>query len=142
MDRGFNLLIVDDDVGQVQLLEVLMKELGLTHQCHHASDGAKALDYLHRRSPYEDAPRPDLVLLDLNMPGMNGHEVVRSIKSDPNLRSIPVIILSSSRDQTDVDASYSEGANAYINKPSDLETNLKTIASIDQFWGRVVRLPE
>jgi CheY-like chemotaxis protein len=140
--RAFDLLVVDDDIGQVQLLQVLMKELGLPHRCHHAPDGKKALDFLHRRPPYENVPRPDLILLDLNMPGMNGHEVVRTIKSSPDLRTIPVIILSSSRNQADVDESYREGANAYINKPSDLESNLRTIQGIDRFWAQVVRLPD
>lgn len=142
MNRAFNLLIVDDDIGQVRLLEVLMKELNQPHRLHHVPDGTKALDFLYSRPPYELAPRPQLILLDLNMAGMNGCEVLREIKGDPELRAIPVIILSSSQSRTDIDACYGERANAYISKPSDLDSNLQLLREIDRFWMQTARLPD
>jgi CheY-like chemotaxis protein len=142
MSRAFDLLVVDDNPDQVELTGVLMTELGLPHRCHHAADGRTALDFLHRRSPFDDVPRPDLILLDLNMPGMDGCEVLRHIKSDPELRSIPVIILSTSERPADIDSCYGEYANAYIQKPSDLENSLRVLREIDRFWFGVVQLPE
>lgn len=137
MSRTLNLLIVDDDPKQVRLMETLMQELGLLHRCYHAMSGAQALAFLKRLTPFEDAPRPQLILLDLNMPGMNGYEVLREIKSDPLFRSIPVVMLSCSGALKDVDACYGEHANAYVQKPLDLEGNLQIVREIDRFWADV-----
>lgn len=141
MGRVFDLLIVDDDPVQLQLVQDLVRELGLLHRCHCVSDGGKALDLLRRRPPFEKAPRPDLILLDLNMPGMHGSEVLHRIKSDLELGSIPVIMLSSSEALQDVDACYREHANAYIQKPTDLESNLALLREIDRFWAELATVP-
>ena len=141
MGRVFDLLIVDDDPGQLRLMQILLGELGLGHRCYYTSNGPKALDFLHRRAPLEEAPRPHLILLDLNMPGMNGCEVLRQIKSDPELCAIPVIILSSSQAESDVDACYREHANAYIHKPADLASNLGLLREIDRFWAECALVP-
>jgi len=135
MGRALDLLIVDDNPGQLKLVQALLQDLGLMHRCHYAQDGPKALDFLYRRTPFEEAPRPHLILLDLNMPGMAGCEVLRLVKSDSALCSIPVIMLSTSEALKDVDACYSEHANAYVVKPRDLESNLNLLRDIDRFWA-------
>lgn len=141
MGRVFDLLIVDDDPGQVHLIQALMRELGLRHRCYGAQGGNAALDFLRRKPPFEEAPRPDLIFLDLNMPGMGGCEVLHQIKSDPDLSSIPVIMLSSSEALQDVDACYREHANAYIRKPLDLESNLTLVREINRFWAELATVP-
>jgi CheY-like chemotaxis protein len=128
------LLIVDDDTAQVQLLKALLHELGLAHRCHHALSGDIALAFLNRAPPYQNAPRPHLILLDLNMPGMDGCEVLHRIKGDPKFLTIPVIVLSNSQSSQDVDACYNGHANAYLVKPGNLDAALAMVQSIDRFW--------
>jgi CheY-like chemotaxis protein len=142
MARIFDLLIVDDDPAQLKILCTLLRELNLEHRCHYASSGQQALDFLKHKAPFQGAVRPNLILLDLNMPGMDGCEVLRQIKSDPELRTIPVVMLSSSQAIQDVDACYREHANAYVRKPTDLESNLKLLRDIDRFWAELVVLPQ
>jgi CheY-like chemotaxis protein len=142
MGRTCDLLIVDDDSAQLRLLQLLLKELDLPHHCHSVTNGDAALDFLHRRPPYESAPRPHLILLDLNLPGKSGCDILREIKSDPDLRVIPVIIFSQSRSKADIQACYSEKANAFISKPNDLDSNIKIIEAIEHFWLKSVQLPE
>ncbi len=141
MGRVFDLLIVDDDPAQLQLAQSLLAELGLPHRCHHASDGPKAIDFLQRKHPFEEAPRPHLILMDLNMPGMDGCEVLRRVKSDAQLCAIPVIMFSSSQALQDVNAAYCGRANAYICKPTELEANLTLFRDIVRFWAEVAVLP-
>jgi len=141
MARVSNLLVVDDDVGQVILLRNLFKILGLPHECHHVVNGSLALQFLRLQPPYENAPRPQLILLDLNLPGKSGHEVLQEIKLDPVLRSIPVIVLSTSRRTEDIVASYDHHANAFISKPSDLPEAIEVISAIDRFWLETAELP-
>ena len=140
MGRVFDLLIVDDDPVQLQLVQDLVRELGLLHRCHCVSDGGKALDLLRRRPPFEKAPRPDLILLDLNMPGMHGSEVLHRIKSDLELGSIPVIMLSSSEALQDVDACYREHANALF-KNQRTSRALALLREIDRFWAELATVP-
>src|ERR1700749_4108688 len=97
MGQVFDLLIIDDDRDQVGIIKILLADLGLSHRCHHAASGATGLDFLRHKPPYENAPRPHLILLDLNMPQMDGCEVLRQVKSDLDLLSIPVIMLSTSQ---------------------------------------------
>jgi len=130
-------LIVDDDLSQLHLVQALLRELNVSHECHYAANGPQALNFLNRRPPFERAPRPDLVLLDLDLPGMNGYQVLQHLKHDPNLRSIPTIILSSSRAIEDVNACYEEHANAFVQKPTDLDESLRVLEGIDRFWSRV-----
>jgi CheY-like chemotaxis protein len=142
MDRVLDLLIIDDDPSQAALMKAVVRELGLPHHCHYAFNGSVALDFLRRIPPFERAPRPDLILLDLNMPGMNGREVLHIVKSDPALHSIPVIMLSSSHAIQEVAACYGEHANAYIQKPLDLEGNLSVVRHLDRFWSGLALLPD
>lgn len=135
MGRSFDLLIVDDDVSQGSLVRTLLQEMGLSHRCHHCSSGSEALDFLDRRAPFQNAPRPHLILLDVNLPGMDGCEVLERIKSNPQLRSIPVVMLSTSRSLRDIDACYNAHANAYIRKPTDLAGNVAVLRHLDQFWN-------
>ena len=135
MGRVFDLLIVDDDPSQLRLVEVMIHDLGLQHRCHYASSGPKALDFLMRVYPFEHAPRPHLILLDLNMPGMDGCELLHLLKSNPSLLSIPVIVLSTSYAQQDVDSCYREHANAYVKKPADYEGTFNLLRDIDRFWA-------
>ena len=130
--------MVDDDPGDVLLIEEAFLARRIGHRFHTAGDGVIALDYL--RDP--DRPRPDLVLLDLNMPRMDGREVLSEIKTDPALRSIPVVVLSTSVVDEDVLASYELRANAYITKPVDLDEFTATVHQIDSFYLGVVQLPQ
>lgn len=141
MHRVLSFLIVDDDNSQLHLMRAILVELQMPHECHYVSNGQDALDFLHRKPPYEQARRPDLILLDLNMPGMSGFEVLRSIKTDDRLRNIPTIILSGSQASKDVNTCYGEYANAYIHKPTDLLDSIKVLEQIDRFWSHVA-VPE
>ena len=105
------------------------------------SDGVEALDFLHRRGPYADADPQDLILLDLNLPKMNGREVLAEIKQDPELRKIPVVVLTTSSAEADVLSAYDLHANCYITKPVDLDQFVKVVRSIEDFWLAIVRLP-
>lgn len=137
---GRDLLIVDDDTTQVYLFRQMLRELGHAHRCHHAPNGIAALDFLYRKAPYKDAPRPELIILDINMPGMNGCEVLSKIKADPALRAIPIIMFSVGMSQDDVNRSYSAHANAYVRKPEDYEASLRVVDQIERFWCRTARL--
>lgn len=128
-------LVVDDNVDQFRLLRAVLKDLKLPHVCYYAQDGVQALNFLNRRPPFEAVPRPDLVLLDFDMPGMTGCEVLHQLKGDPNLKSIPAIILSGSRSSKHVNACYREHANAFVPKPIDLDDTIRVLESIDRFWS-------
>lgn len=123
------------------MIEALLGHLHLPHGCYYASSGPSALDFLKQRPPFESVPRPDLILLDLNMPGMSGSEVLHQVKSDPALRSIPVIMVSGSLASNDVQTCYKEHANAYISKPPDMESTLKLLQDIHRFWADTALLP-
>jgi CheY-like chemotaxis protein len=138
--RSRDLLIIDDDVAQAYLFERLLNELGLAHKCHHAADGRQALDFLRRCHPYENAPRPELIILDIHMPGIDGCAVLGEIKRDSNLRCIPVIMFSLAGAE-EIDACYCEHANAYIRKPADYEGTLHVVRQIERFWFHTVQLP-
>ena len=137
MRSSLDLLIVDDNASQLHLVRALVRELGFSHRCYSATSGKLALDFLNRRPPYEHAPRPNLILLDFNMPEMSGCEVLQNIKGDPEFRSIPIIMLSSSRSLQDVNACYQGYANAYLHKPFDLEGTRRILEDIDRFWSQV-----
>ena len=136
-----NILIVDDSPGDVRLLREAMKEITLSYNLHTVSDGGLALEFLHRAGIYVDAVRPDLILLDFNMPKKNGREALMEIKSNERLRSIPVIVLTTSASEKDILLAYQLGANCYITKPSELDQFLKVIKSVADFWLETAKLP-
>jgi CheY-like chemotaxis protein len=138
--KTINVLLVEDDPGDVLMTREAFDEY-LHNRLDVVSDGEAALAYLHREEPYPDAPRPDLILLDLNLPRRDGREVLREVKADPNLASIPVIVLTTSQAEEDVLRSYQLHANAYVTKPVDFEGFIEAIKQIDHFFVSVVQLP-
>lgn len=135
------ILLVEDNAADVRLTREALRDAKVVNELHVARDGVEALDFLHGRGAFVDAPRPDLVILDLNLPRKGGKEVLAEIKSDPSLRSIPVAVLTTSEAEADIGQSYDLGANCYLTKPVDLEQFLKLVQSVEEFWLGLVRLP-
>ncbi len=140
--RVLDLLLVEDSRTDVELAEEALASAEIETKLHVVSDGEAALSFLRREPPHEAARRPDLVLLDLNMPRMDGREVLREIKRDERLRSIPVLILTTSGAHEDVAEAYARGANAYIRKPVRFEDFIVTMRAIEAFWMSVATLPD
>lgn len=136
------ILLVEDSPADVRLTREAFRDAKVANDLHVVSDGEAALDFLRRSGPHGDAPRPDLVLLDLNLPRMSGREVLQDMRADPALRTIPVAVLTTSNAESDVHRSYDLGANCYLVKPVDFGEFLKVISAIDDFWLTVVRLPQ
>ncbi len=136
-----DILLVEDNPGDARLTREAFRDSKLLNTLHHVEDGVEALAFLRREGPFKAMPRPDLVLLDLNLPRMDGREVLAAIKSDEALKRIPVIILTTSDDDRDVLRAYDRHANCYITKPVRLERFLEVVRSIEEFWLSVVRLP-
>ncbi|HET7013174.1 MAG TPA: response regulator [Streptosporangiaceae bacterium] len=134
-------LLIEDDPGDVLITKEAFEENKVRNELNVVNDGVKALAYLRREAGYADAPRPDLILLDLNLPKMGGHEVLEQIKSDSDLCSIPVVVLTTSDAEEDVLRSYNLHANAYVTKPVDFERFLSVVRQIDDFFVTVVKLP-
>lgn len=134
------ILLIEDNPADVRLTQEALKDAKVRNNLHVAEDGANAIAYLRREGPYEGARLPDLVLLDLNLPKVNGREVLAEMKRDDTLRHIPVVILTTSQADQDVVQSYQLGANAYVNKPVDLHQFLNVVSSIKDFWLEIVRL--
>jgi CheY-like chemotaxis protein len=134
-------LLVEDSPGDVRLTREAFKDAKVHISLHVAPDGAEAMDFLNREGKYSNAPRPDLILLDLNLPKKDGREVLEEIKESPALKSIPVVILTTSASDADILRSYRLHANCYITKPVDLDGFLEVVKSIDSFWLSVVKLP-
>jgi CheY-like chemotaxis protein len=139
--RQIEVLLVEDDPGDVLMTREAFEDHKVQNQLHVVNDGVEAMAFLRREGEHADAPRPDLVLLDLNLPRMDGREVLNAIKSDPDLASIPVVILTTSEAEEDVLRSYSLHANAYVTKPVDFDRFIKVVRQIDDFFVTVVRLP-
>lgn len=135
------ILLVEDNPGDVRLTKEAFEHGRIENDLHVVTDGVDALEFLHQRGGYDDAPRPDLVLLDLNLPRKNGDEVLEELKADPDLRSIPVIVLTSSKAEEDIARSYDLHANAYLTKPVDPEEFIDTVRAFEEFWLSLVRLP-
>jgi CheY-like chemotaxis protein len=135
------ILLVEDNPSDVLLTQIAMRECKMANHLQVVVDGEQALAYLRRQGRYDDAPRPDLVLLDLNLPRVDGREVLREIKADPELRSIPVVVLTTSDAERDVFQSYDLHANAYITKPVDMDQFVRIVRGLDDFWFGLVRLP-
>jgi chemotaxis family two-component system response regulator Rcp1 len=134
-------LLVEDSVGDVRLTREAFKDAKVHINLHVAADGEQAMAFLQREGKYADVPRPDLILLDLNLPRKDGREVLKEIKESETLRSIPVVILTTSASEADILRSYQLHANCYITKPVNLEGFLEVVKSIDNFWLSVVKLP-
>ena len=141
MSEPVEILLVEDNPGDVRLTEEAFREGRIDNNLHVAADGVEALAFLEQRGEYEDAPRPDLVLLDLNLPRMNGDELLAELKADPELRRIPVIVLTSSAAEEDIVTSYELHANAYLTKPVDPAEFIDTVQSFERFWFSIVKLP-
>jgi len=139
--RPIEILMVEDNPGDIRLTVEALKEGKVRNRMQTVSDGEEALAFLRRQGPYAEAPRPDLVLLDLNLPKKTGQEVLAEIKEDPDLRRIPVVILTASEAEADIIKTYNLHANCYITKPVDLERFIEVVKSIEDFWLTVVMLP-
>ena len=135
-----NILLVDDSDADVMLTQLAFEEARVANAMHVARDGVEALEFLHKQGSYQDAPTPDVILLDLNMPRMNGLEVLQELKADEQLRNIPVVVLTTSQAEADVWRSYNLYANAYIPKPVSLPDFLDVVRSFENFWLAVVKL--
>lgn len=140
--RPIEILLVEDNPGDVRLTREALKEGKVLNHLHVVDNGEDAVAFLRQRGDFDDAIRPDLVLLDLNLPRKTGHEVLEDIKGDPELRRIPIVVLTSSEAETDIARSYDRYANAYITKPVDLDQFISVVRSVEDFWLEVVRLPE
>lgn len=136
-----DILLVEDNSGDVKLTKEAFREGQIANTLHVVRDGVEALEFLFQRNDYADAPRPDFVLPDLNLPRKNGDEVLEELRADPDHRDIPVIILTGSSAQEDVIRSYELAANAYLTKPVDPMEFIDTIRSTEQYWLSIVRLP-
>ncbi len=144
MFMGQPILLVEDSVEDAEATRRAFTRAGLRNPIHCCPDGDTALDYLHRRGAFADpaaAPRPGIVLLDLNLPGTDGREVLHEIKERPDLRQIPVIVLTTSLDEKDVEACYRMGANSYVQKPVDMDGFMRAIQRLKDYWFEVVVLP-
>jgi len=139
--RAVEVLLVEDNPGDVDLTREAFKEAKLRNRLSVVSDGEAAMVFLRRRGKYADAPRPDVVLLDLNLPRKDGREVLEEIKSDDHLKRIPVVVLTTSRAEEDILRAYQNHANCYITKPVDFQRFMEVVKSIEDFWLTVVRLP-
>ncbi len=136
-----DVLLVEDDPGDVLMTREAFEHYKIRNELHVVGDGEQAMHFLRRAGEYADAPRPGLILLDLNLPRRNGHEVLAELKSDPDLLSIPVVVLTTSQAEEDILRSYSLHANAYISKPVDFERFIEVVRQIDDFFLTLVKLP-
>ncbi len=139
--RPVDILLVEDNAGDVRLAQEALKESKITNHLYVAEDGVEAMAFLHREGRYSDAPRPDIILLDLNLPRKSGREVLVEVKADDSLKRIPVVVLTVSRAEEDIIRSYNDCANCYITKPLDFNQFMRVIRSIEDFWLTMVRLP-
>ena len=140
--RPAEVLLVEDDPGDEMMTREAFEDNKIGNTLHVVRDGLEALDFLYRRGEYENAPEPDLILLDLNLPKYDGRQLLDTIKSDPDLCHIPVVVLTTSAAEEDVLHSYKLHANAYVTKPVDLDQFMKAVRQIDEFFVQVVRLPK
>jgi two-component system response regulator len=139
--RAVEILLVEDDAGDIDLTEEALEESKIQVNLNVVRDGAEAIAYLRREGKYANTTRPDLILLDLNLPRKDGREVLQDIKSDENLKLIPVVVLTTSDADEDIFKSYNLGANCYVSKPLGIEEFIKIVMSIQDFWFTIVKLP-
>ena len=139
--RPIEILFVEDNPGDVRLTQEALREAKMRVNVRVVWDGEEAIEYLRKEGQYADALRPDLILLDLNLPKKSGREVLAEIKADRDLRSIPVVILTSSKAEEDIAKTYNLHANCYVTKPADLDQFIRVVQSIESFWLTIVKLP-
>jgi len=139
--NSIDILIVEDNKGDARLIQEVFNENKVFNSLHFVNDGVEAMDFLFTRGKYKGVPKPDLIILDLNLPRKDGREVLSEIKSDNKLKHIPVVIMTISQAEEDIFKSYNLHANCYITKPIDLNQFIKIIKSIENFWFSVVKLP-
>jgi CheY-like chemotaxis protein len=141
MVHPIEILLVEDNPGDARLAKEALKESKLKNNLYIADDGVEAMDFLYKKGKYAKMPRPDLVILDLNLPRKDGREVLEEIKTDDNLKRIPVVILTISKAEEDILKTYNLHANCFISKPIDLDQFIKVVKSIEDFWLTIVKLP-
>ena len=139
--RPIEILLIEDNPGDVDLTKEALQDAKVRNRLNVVDDGAKAVDFLFKKGEYADAPRPDIILLDLNLPKKDGRQVLKEIKADPRLAEIPVVILTTSQADEDILRSYQLHANCYITKPVDFKQFMLVVKSIEDFWLTVVKLP-
>ncbi len=140
--RPIEILLVEDSPSDAQLAIEALQAAKIANRLNHVEDGVEAMRFVRRQGPYKDAPRPDLILLDLNLPRKDGREVLEELKEDPDLKTIPVVVLTTSRSEQDVLRSYKLHANCYISKPVDFSQFMEVVRSIEYFWLTIVTLPK
>jgi two-component system, chemotaxis family, response regulator Rcp1 len=141
VERPAEILLVEDNPGDARLTQEALREGKLWNRLHHVRDGVEAMTFLNRQGPFSEAPLPDLVLLDLNLPRKDGRQVLIEMRRDPRLQLIPVVVLTSSEAEQDILNSYELRANCYITKPVELEKFITIVRAIENFWLTVVKLP-
>jgi chemotaxis family two-component system response regulator Rcp1 len=139
--RPVEILLVEDNLGDARLTQEALKEGKIRNNLHHVKDGVEALAFLRREGSYSNAPTPDIVLLDLNLPKKDGRQVLADMKADDALKTIPVVVLTTSEAEQDILRSYALHANCYVTKPVDLEKFISIVRAIEDFWLAVVKLP-
>lgn len=137
-----DILLVEDNQGDIRLMREFLREINPAARLHVVTDGAEAMDFLRYQGRYVVAPRPDVILLDLNLPKLHGREVLARVKANPHLQTIPVIVLASSEAESDVESSYQLMANSYLRKPGNLEEWEQMVKSLNGFWFTRVKLPK
>jgi len=140
-EARINLLLVEDDPGDAMMTREALAEAKVAHELHVVDNGESAIEFLKQEGPYRDAPRPDLIFLDLNLPRVDGREVLAFVKGDESLRRIPLVILTTSDSEDDIATGYDLHANAYVTKPVDFESFLSAVRQVDDFFLTVARLP-
>ncbi len=141
ISKPIEILLIEDSRGDIGLIEEVFEEAKIRNNLYVAEDGEEAIQFLNKKDQYADVPRPDIILLDLNLPKKDGREVLEEVKRDETLRNIPIVVLTTSKAEEDILKSYNLHANAYITKPVDFEQFIKVIKSIEDFWLEVVKLP-
>lgn len=141
MHNPIEILLIEDNPADIRLTQEAFREARLHNTIHVAQDGVSAMAFIRQTAPFQHAPRPDLILLDLNLPKKDGREILKEVKSDPHTRTIPVVVLTTSEDEGDVLRSYDLHANAYLVKPIDVLRFITMIRSLESFWLSVVKLP-
>jgi CheY-like chemotaxis protein len=139
--RSFEILLAEDNPGDVRLTREALRDTSISLHLHVVPDGVETMAFLRHQGPYTTTPRPDLILLDLNMPRMDGRRVLALLKNDTRLRCIPVVVLSCSQNETDIEAAYDLQANCYVTKPTDFDQFTSVVKAIEEFWTRIAELP-